>query len=382
MSEDIDIERIKELPKNLQMEIVENIYRKDFTQKELAKIQSKLKEEFSERTEQGRRTDLQADDESGEGTSSNILEEVGEGEAGKDRGVIEDIGEIFNESHENVRRRMKVYEASEKDPEEFGDLEDKMEDSIHSAYKEYQRRKEIKEREEQTREKEVELKNLYQGDCLDKIEEIPEGSVDCVVTDPPYGIEWNTGSRSSVRELRENWSYEGDNDDIYPLLYRLFEKMQPKLKEDVHLYIFTSWKTWHKLLPVVDEFFEVKNMLIYLHYLSTGGSFYQYRNGASIVMFASKGRRKLQGDRWNYFDVRGEKRKEENYHPAQKSVSFCEELISNSTVEGETVLDPFAGSGSTLVAAEQLDRSWIGIELEDKFCDIIQQRIEEVRNDE
>jgi len=70
------------------------------------------------------------------------------------------------------------------------------------------------------------------------------------------------------------------------------------------------------------------------------------------------------------------------YGALQKPVPLLELFIENSTVEGETVLDPFAGTGSTLVAAEKLKRNWIGIEIEKKWHDIAKMRINEVREND
>ncbi|KXA95553.1 hypothetical protein AKJ65_01530 [candidate division MSBL1 archaeon SCGC-AAA259E19] len=279
-----------------------------------------------------------------------------------------------------MEKRTSVFEAAREEPDKYGDLTERLEKSVNSAYRELRRRRETEKRKEEL-ENAPELKNLFLGDCLEKIEKVPEDSVDCVVTDPPYGINVESGTREQIRKLRENWTYEGDDEDIFPQLLRLFKKLEPKLKGDAHIYIFTSWKAWHKLYPLADDFFDVRNWLVYLHYLSTGGDLNVYRTAASSILFAAAGDgRKIREHKWNFFDESGNYRKNgKSYHPPQKSVSICKKLIENSTVEGETVLDPFCGSGTTLVAAEELDRNWIGIELEERWYNTARQRIAEAR---
>lgn len=65
-------------------------------------------------------------------------------------------------------------------------------------------------------------------------------------------------------------------------------------------------------------------------------------------------------------------------HPTMKPITLCAKLIYNSSHEGDTVLEPFGGSGSTLVAAEQLNRKCCAIELEPKYCDVIVRRYKEL----
>lgn len=368
---EVDSDLLKKLSLPLRREVAENIYRKDLTETELAAVQSRLKQELRKHTNQGRRTDLDDEKE----TSPKDFRKV-------ERGTTGIIGEIFGESHRNVEKRTLVYEASQEEPKKYGDLTERLEKgSVNSAYRELRRRKESERRKKEL-EGAPELKNLLLGDCLDKIEEVPKNSIDCVVTDPPYGINEITGARSETENIRKDWDYEGDDETIFPLLEILFQKLESKLKNNSHLYFFTSWKAWHKMYPLVNKFFDVKNWLVYLHYLSTSGDLYQYRTAASSILFATSGcNRYLRGHKWNFFDERGNYRKNgKSYHPAQKSISICKKLIENSTVEGETVLDPFCGSGTTLVAAEMLDRNWIGIELEKRWYDVAQQRVEEVRN--
>lgn len=370
--DDIPVRKIN-IENGIEGEFDENEERKDFTVSEKVTIAKKLlpKEQKKAKKRQAKGKENLPNVDS----SPEKFSELEEGRA-KDK-----IAKTFDWSRPSLDKALKIDEAAKDDPAEFGDLEEKMEDSVHSAYNELKRRKEKKERKEKTRNL-PELKNLFMGDCLEKVSEISDNSIDALIMDPPFGIGEETGSRTTTQELRqEEWGYDGDDDTVFPLLEELFKRLESKLKSDSHLYIFTSWKAWHRLYPVVDKFFEVSNWLGYLHYLATGGHFSGYRGGLSSIMFAVNGEeRRISGDGWNFFDVSGSRRKEPDHHPAQKSVEICKRLIENSTVEGETVLDPFAGSGSTLVAAEKLNRNWIGIEKEPRWHEVAKSRVLEVKN--
>jgi len=349
-------------------EFDENEVRKDFTAREKVAIAKEVLPEEQKKAKERQ-------EELGRSHGEDPSEKFTEGGEAKEKAARK-----VGWSRPTLDKAIEIEEAIEEDPDKYGDLEKRMESSVHSAHKELKRRKDVEERKEKL-EDAPEMKNLMLGDCLEKVEEIPDNSVHLLLTDPPYGIGEETGARHQTVEIRGDWGYSGDDESVFPLLRRLFEKVKPKLTDDAHIYIFTSWKAWHQLYPIVSEFFEVKNWLVYLHYLATGGDLYRYRTAASSLMFAvNGGKRKIKEHKWNFFDEREHSAEEMNRHPAQKSVSICRKLIENSTVEGETVLDPFAGSGSALVAAEDLNRNWIGIEIEKKWYDIAKSRIAEVRN--
>jgi len=110
------------LPKRLQIEIIENIAKKDLTESEKAKIQKMLRVELGKHSQQGKRTDLS--------TSSKNLEKVS-------HGVLEDIGKLFNESHEKIRQRQYVFERIAKAPNKHPNLKKRLDTGatkISAAY--------------------------------------------------------------------------------------------------------------------------------------------------------------------------------------------------------------------------------------------------------
>jgi DNA modification methylase len=107
-------------------------------------------------------------------------------------------------------------------------------------------------------------------------------------------------------------------------------------------------------------------------------SFENYRPSYGMILFATnKGKRKMNTT--NPANLFITKKIQFKHHPAEKGEDVLEWLINNSTVKGETILDPFCGSGSTLVVAEKLGRNWIGIEIDPKWHEVAKMRILELR---
>src|SRR6266568_1648722 len=219
------------------------------------------------------------------------------------------------------------------------------------------------------------MSQIYLGDCLDILKTLPDESVDCIITDPPYGI--NYLSRSHSLPLTKVANDKGN--EAYTLLDKALAIAWHKLKPDRHVYIFTNWQAFEGMAPIVRKYFRLKGALAWIKNNRTRGDLkanygYQYE----MVLYAHKGRRWLFGKRDSdvlYFD-----KVPSNYmqHPTEKPVKLLEYFIQKSTLEGEVVLDMFMGSGSTCVAAKRTNRRYIGIELEQEWFAVATKRLEAV----
>jgi site-specific DNA-methyltransferase (adenine-specific) len=261
--------------------------------------------------------------------------------------------------------------------------------TVTSALNEYRRRRELNERKK-ILVGAAELKNLILGDALEEVGKIPDASVDLLLIDPPYGAGTEV-ARTEVIEIRgEDWAVkEGWNGpEIFDKLPILFERLKPKLKPSAHAYIFTSWKVWDRLAPIVRKYFEIKNCLIWDKGCGYLGELlgYNFMERHELILFATAGeKRKLNytGEKpTNIISGIKSPYNVKRLHPTEKPVELCKLLISYSTVEGETVLDCFAGCGSTLAAAEELGRNWVGIEIDPKWHELAKARILELRKTE
>ncbi len=200
---------------------------------------------------------------------------------------------------------------------------------------------------------------IYCGDALEIVPRLPDGHFRCLLTDPPYGInyvsDWNNGS--NARPIR------GDTGEAHRLLGQVLQLAKPKLKRDAAVYVFTSWKTIAKTLETVGEHFRVKNVLVWVKdSWGMGDLNGSYAGQHEFVVYAVKGKPGLRPPRspdvLNFPRVPPVAR----LHPAQKPVELLEFLIEKSTDKGEAVLDPFAGSGSTALACLRTGREFVCIE--------------------
>ena len=285
--------------------------------------------------------------------------------------VNEVVAKELNVSRATVQRARQYTKALE----EYPDL--KKYSSVISVLNEYTRRKNLEKRKQYIKSVEHRFKNLIHGDALEIIPTLQDNSIDLLLTDPPYGMKWLSNHRI-VKNINRLMQYDDEN--VFEMLDDLFRIVKPKLKSDAHIYIFNSWKTYHKLRPVIDKYYTVKNVLVWDKVNWTGGDIYNnYADRYELIIFAVNGKgRKLNWIRrpsniLSY--VRPSNDPSRAYHPAEKPVGLLMKLIEYSTVEGEVVLDPFCGSGSTLIAAEKLKRQWIGVEIDREWYENALERL-------
>jgi len=203
---------------------------------------------------------------------------------------------------------------------------------------------------------------LYRGDCLEVMGRMPDNSVDCVLTDPPYGL---------------NYGYEGYDDtreNLRKLINGLFSYRNMFVRmiilcgpTQIHEYPESDWVgaiTWDTTGSLCRfGFSQWTPILIYGDDVKRG---FKSINGV------------LKSDT---FHIRGgssvgfRRSKEESLHPCPKSKHIMDYISRRYTNQRESIIDPFMGSGTTGVAAVNLGRAFIGIELEPKYFDIAVRRI-------
>ena len=212
---------------------------------------------------------------------------------------------------------------------------------------------------------------LYNGDCLEVMDKlIEEGvKVDCILTDPPYGINFKSNHR------KEKYSYI-ENDNNLDFIKNYFSRCYALLKEDTHIYCFCSWHNIDKFKIEFEKYFKLKNIIVWeKNNTSMGDLKGSYAPKHEFILYGHKGRRLRNGFR--YADIIKANRTNNKLHPTQKPVDLLEIFIKQSTDKNDVVFDGFMGSGSTGVACANTNRQFIGIELDNNYFDIASKRIEE-----
>lgn len=220
---------------------------------------------------------------------------------------------------------------------------------------------------------EVDGVSLYHGDCRDVLPELAVGSVDLVLSDPPYGKQY-VGEGKGVRNV--NIRGDGARQGMRVLRQALFAAL-PVLARDAHVLVFCHWESWPDFYDALCPLIPIKNALVW--HKDRGGAGdteMEYARDYEVVLYGAQGRRAITGRRDGAV-IRGcppvgVKR----VHPTEKPVGLLEYLIGKHCPPGGLALDPFAGAGSTLVAARRLGRRAIGVEIDERYCRISAQRLQ------
>ncbi|PMC00742.1 site-specific DNA-methyltransferase [Streptococcus sp. UMB0029] len=197
-----------------------------------------------------------------------------------------------------------------------------------------------------------------------------------VVTDPPYNVDVE---ETAGKILNDNMS----DGDFYQFLLSMFTQVENHMEDDASIYVFhadTEGLNFRKAFK--DAGFYLSGCCIWKkNSLVLGRSPYQWQHEPCLYGWKKKGKHQWFSDRkqttiWEY-----DRPKSSKDHPTMKPIQLMAYPIQNSSMRGTIVLDPFLGSGSTLIAADQTGRVCYGIELDEKFVDVIVKRYIEVTGD-
>lgn len=206
---------------------------------------------------------------------------------------------------------------------------------------------------------------LHRGDCLDVMRSIEAGSVDAVVTDPPYGV--RLGEKKRNQKTLESVGYSSF-DDTTESLKELIDAAFPEMLRIARRIVLTPG---------------VRNMWMWPKPDHVGAFFYPSATGCNSwgfscwqpIFYYGKDPYGGKGSRPDSFQYTG--KAEKVGHPCSKPLGKWQKLLERTTLAGETILDPFIGSGTTALAALNTGRKCIGIERDEGYFDIACRRVTE-----
>ena len=215
---------------------------------------------------------------------------------------------------------------------------------------------------------------LMQGDCLELMKQIPDGSVDAIITDPPYKVTSRGGYTSAGGMMLDERVRNGSvfKENTLKITQWLPEICRT-LKESGHCYVMCNNKNLQGFLNAVkvSGFTLVKTMV----WAKDNKIMSQaYMSQIEFILFLRKGAFK-KINHCGTSDLLAHANPRNKSHPTEKPVSLMEVLIGNSSDERGVILDPFMGTGATGVAAKNLGRNFIGIDLDEGYFKIAQERI-------
>ena len=216
---------------------------------------------------------------------------------------------------------------------------------------------------------------IIHGDCIEEMSKMKSGSIDLILTDPPYGID--IGKAQTFGRSSPQKTYEDSEHTTFDMLDKAFKEMYRVLKDDRHMYIFFGIDKYSEIVKLLRKHnFEVYNIPIIWD--KGSGSYPSqsttYVHSYEPFLHVMKGKRKLNGTPRDLFPI---KRVPSNVkiHPSEKPTELLRELINLSSLPGEIVLDCFGGSGSTAIAARECNRKSITIETDIVYYEGICKRL-------
>lgn len=234
----------------------------------------------------------------------------------------------------------------------------------------------------------MEINKVYCGNCFDILKTLPNESIDLILTDPPYGINFQSGHRQQVSDIKFDKFKLDDNLLWYKEFYNECMRI---LKNNSFFYVCFRFDSLFEIAKLFGDEVKPFKVMIWDKMDYGMGDLNFFSVSYEIILCYKKGNPKLK----NYnkrpdgiFRIpkvqsfaskenikTGDKNQDFMLHPTQKPLELMRRLIQFSTNKNDLVLDCFAGGGSTLIASKQLKRNFIGIEIEQKYCDVINQRL-------
>lgn len=204
------------------------------------------------------------------------------------------------------------------------------------------------------------LNKIIHGDCLEIMKQLPDKSIDVVLTDPPYGIgedSYRVANRDKLAKSTDYGKFDWDKKIGKEYIDEIVRVSKNQIIFGGNYY--ANWLSPSSCWIVWDK--------------DNSGDFADCELAWTSFPLAV---RKFRY-RWNGMLQEDMKNKEKRYHPTQKPVALFKWILSKYSKEGDIVLDPFLGSGTAAIAARELHRDYIGIDISKEYCDIAEMRLQQ-----
>lgn len=249
---------------------------------------------------------------------------------------------------------------------------------------------------------------LHKGDCLDILKTIETDSVDSCITDPPYNISgyddkkkigWLESNNywkddKSFKKIDEKWdSFSDDDYELFTIEW--IKEIKRVVKPNGNIAIFGSYHNIFKIGYILERLdLKIINSIVWFKRNAfpniTGRMFCE---STEYIIWATNNNKK-KATKWvfnyetmkemnggiqmrNLFDIPSTPKREKSFgkHPTQKPIEVINRLVLALSNEGDTIIDPFLGSGTTAIVAKDKKRNFIGIEREEEYIDLANKRL-------
>lgn len=227
----------------------------------------------------------------------------------------------------------------------------------------------------------IKLDYIVNDDCIEFMKQLPDKSIDLVVTDPPYLISYKTNYR---KDKQHKFCQEIANDNNPDLIAKYINECYRILKNNTAMYMFTdSNKIDFFKKCCLESGFTIKNIIVWKKNNWTAGDLEcQFGKQYENILLLNKGRRKINGTRnsdvWEFPRVSGN----EIVHQNQKPFDLIKQCVLKHSNENDIVFDGFMGSATTAVVCVATNRHFLGCEIDKEYFDIAQNRIRKAKTGE
>jgi len=250
---------------------------------------------------------------------------------------------------------------------------------------------------------------IYKGDCIEILKQLPKKSVDLVFADPPYNLQLKNElyrpNQTKVDAVNDKWDKFNSNDEYDRFTKEWLSACREVMKDDATIWVIGSYHNIFRVGKIMMDlgFWILNDVQWYKTNPMPNFRGVRFTNATETLIWAKKSEKQkrytfnynvmktLNGGKqmtsvWQIPICTGNERiKDENgkkAHSTQKPEELLKRVILSSTKEGDTILDPFCGSGTTCAVAKKLKRKAIGIEKEDKYIKVIEKRLAEINPDD
>lgn len=275
-----------------------------------------------------------------------------------------ELSKVANVSHDTIAKVKKIQaQASEEVKAKLSTGEV----SINAAYQEIKKEEKKEAYKSKVIENRIETKiskNIINGDSLQILESLEDGCIDVVLTDPPYGISYKSNRSIYDDAITKRGLLNDGKDEAFNLLEKTCKVLSRKSADNSHLYFFCSWNVFSDFERIISKYFTIKTPLVWDKGNKGSGDLENdWGNQTELVIYCTKGKKLINNRRGNVLNV-SRLHTSKMVHPTQKPVELLKQILEVSILEGDFVVDPFMGSGSTIKACNILNIKSLGIELD------------------
>lgn len=217
---------------------------------------------------------------------------------------------------------------------------------------------------------------LYHGDSGEIMSELESYSFKAIITDPPYGVSWKS---NWVEKHRQKEVLQGDKSLVW--MGDFVMECERLLQPEGSLYLMTRWDKLGFVSGAIRNITElnVRNCIVWDRMIHGLGDLNSFAPVYDLILYVTKGKPKLLNDyRFTNLWAINREVDRETKHPTSKPVPLFHRMLECSTQPGDLVLDPFTGSGASLVAANKSGRHAIGIEIDEEYCKLAASRLQQL----